>query len=86
MGKYQKLLQTILLGRSDQNISFADLLHLLQRLGFEVRIKGSHHVFRKSGVEEKINLQKDGHLAKPYQIKQVRRILTIYSLGVDDEE
>jgi len=25
-------------------------------LGFEERIKGSHHVFRKSGVEEKINL------------------------------
>ncbi|MFO7765848.1 MAG: type II toxin-antitoxin system HicA family toxin [Pelovirga sp.] len=66
MGKYQKLLQAILSGRSDQNVAFADLFHLLERLGFDVRIKGSHHVFRKSGVEEKINLQKDGHQAKPY--------------------
>lgn len=66
MGKYQKLLNLIILGRSDQNIAFADLLQLLRRLGFEVRIKGSHHICRKSGVEEKINLQKDGNLAKPY--------------------
>ena len=86
MGKYQKLLLAILSGRSDQNIAFADLFHLLERLGFEVRIKGSHHVFRKSGVEEKINLQKDGHQAKPYQVKQVRRVLTFYKLGVDDDE
>jgi len=86
VGKYQKLLQAILSGRSDRNIAFADLFHLLERLGFEVRIKGSHHVFRKIGVEEKINLQKDGHLAKPYQVKQVRRVLTFYKLGVDDDE
>jgi len=70
---------------SDQNIVFADLLHLLQRLGFEIRIKGSHHICRKIGVEEKINLQRDGHLAKPYQVKQVRLVLTFYQLGVDDE-
>ncbi|MFO8086999.1 MAG: type II toxin-antitoxin system HicA family toxin [Bacteroidales bacterium] len=86
MGKYQKLLQAILSGRSDQNVAFADLFHLLERLGFDVRIKGSHHVFRKSGVEEKINLQKDGHQAKPYQVKQVRRVLTFYQLGLDDDE
>jgi uroporphyrinogen-III decarboxylase len=39
MGKYQELLHAILLGRSDQNIAFSDLLHLLRRLGFDVRIK-----------------------------------------------
>jgi hypothetical protein len=86
MGRYQKLLQTILLGRSDKNISFPELLHLLQRLGFEVRIKGSHHICRKSGVEEKINLQKDGHLAKPYQVKQVRQLLIRYQMGVEDDQ
>lgn len=86
MGKYQKLLHVILLGRSDQNIAFSDLLHLLQRLGFEVRIKGSHHVCRKAGVEEKINLQKDGNMAKPYQAKQVRQLPIRYQLGVEDDE
>jgi hypothetical protein len=45
-----------------------------------------HHVCRKCGVEQKINLQKDGNLAKPYQVKQVRQVLTRYQLGVDDDE
>jgi predicted RNA binding protein YcfA (HicA-like mRNA interferase family) len=38
---------------------------LLESLGFEKRVKGSHHLFRKSGVEEKINLQRAGAQAKP---------------------
>jgi predicted RNA binding protein YcfA (HicA-like mRNA interferase family) len=42
------------------------LCGLLESLGFEKRVRGSHHMFRKSGVEEKINLQRDGANAKPY--------------------
>ena len=38
-------------------------------------VKGSHHVFRKAGVEEKVNLQREGHNAKPYQVKQVRAVI-----------
>ena len=33
---------------------------MLERLGFEMRVRGSHHLFRKTGVEEKINLQREG--------------------------
>jgi len=40
--------------------SVDDLCRLLERLGFEKRVQGSHHLFRKSGVEEKINLQRAG--------------------------
>jgi predicted RNA binding protein YcfA (HicA-like mRNA interferase family) len=54
---------------------------LLENLGFQKRVKGSHHMFRKSGVEEKINLQRDGNNAKPYQVKQVRAVLLKYKLG-----
>jgi len=39
---------------------------LLRRLGFEEDIRGSHHNFRKAGIEQKINLQKDGSHAKAY--------------------
>jgi hypothetical protein len=53
MGKYDKLLLQILKGTSDANIRFDDLCKLLQYLGFEERIRGSHHIFRKQGVEEK---------------------------------
>lgn len=57
MGKYEKLLAQILRGASDANIAFDELCQLLRRLGFEERIRSSHHLFRKEGVEEKINLQ-----------------------------
>lgn len=43
---------------------FADLIHLLEDLGFEFRIKGSHHIFFKKGTEEIINLQADGKNGK----------------------
>ena len=38
-------------------------------------------MFRKEGVEEKINIQKDGNKAKPYQVKQVRAVILRYRLG-----
>ncbi|WP_454063498.1 type II toxin-antitoxin system HicA family toxin [Candidatus Nitrospira salsa] len=62
-------------------MSFEDLCHLLQRLGFAERIRGSPHIFRKQGVEEKLNLQRDGSKAKPYQVRQVRTVILRYTLG-----
>lgn len=81
MTKIEKFLLLILRGNSDANIPFNELCQLLLRLGFEERIKGSHHVFRKAGVEEKINLQKDGAKAKPYQVRQVRNVILKNKLG-----
>jgi len=81
VGKYERLLETILRGGSDANIAFDDLCHLLRRLGFEERVRGSHRLFRKAGVEEKINLQRDGNKAKPYQVKQVRQVIVKYRLA-----
>jgi predicted RNA binding protein YcfA (HicA-like mRNA interferase family) len=81
MGKYEKLINQILLGKNDANISFSDLVNLLQHLGFELRVSGSHHIFRKKGVEEKPNLQKDGNKAKPYQVEQIRNIILKYRMG-----
>jgi len=75
------LLARILRGTSDANISFRELRQLLRRLGFEERIRGSHHMFRKAGVEEKINLQCDGSKAKVYQVRQVRAVLLKHKLG-----
>ena len=60
MGSLDKLILKILSGVSDANIGFDELCNILINLGFDLRIKGSHHVFRKNGVEEKVNLQKDG--------------------------
>lgn len=81
MAKYEDLLARILRGTSDANIAFNDICQLLRRLGFEERIRGSHHVFRKAGVEEKINLQREGSKAKVYQVRQVRTTILRHKLG-----
>jgi len=81
MNKLKKILNQILRGRSDANISFSDICNLLISLGFNLGISGSHHIFRKDLVEEKINLQKDGNNAKPYQVQQVRKLILKYKLG-----
>jgi predicted RNA binding protein YcfA (HicA-like mRNA interferase family) len=80
MGNSERLIQQIFSGKADANITFRDLCNLLIRYGFEMRVSGSHHVFRKSGIEEKLNLQKDGSKAKPYQVKKVRHIILKYKL------
>ena len=54
----------------------------MQSFGFDKRVSGGHHIFRKEGVLEKINLQKEGNKAKPYQVRQVRNIILKYKLGV----
>ena len=85
MTQREKLVGDILGGRADANIDFDDLRGLLLSFGFDERTKGSHHLFRKSGVEERINLQRDGRNAKPYQVKQVRAVILKYNLAGNDE-
>ena len=86
MGSVDKLLVQILRGASDANIRFQDVCNLLTHLGFEKRTRGSHTLFRKNGVEEKINLQKDGNKAKPYQVKQIRNLIVKYKLAGDEND
>lgn len=52
MSQQDKLLLKILRGNSDANIPFDRLCELLHALGFDERIRGSHHIFSKEGAEE----------------------------------
>lgn len=81
MGDQDKLLSKVLQGASDANIAFTGLRHLLQSMGFRERIRGSHHIFTKEGIEEILNLQPRGAKAKPYQVKQVRNAILKCGLG-----
>lgn len=81
MSKLDKLLEQILRGSSDANIQFNDLRQLLLYLGFLERTRGSHHIFTKSGVQERMNLQREGNQAKVYQVRQVRAVIVKYKLG-----
>lgn len=84
MGKFEKLLDKILRGTSDNNIDFANFCLLLIKLGFTQRVKGSHHIFWKEGVSEIINVQPNGSKAKAYQVRQVRNLIVQYNLGDND--
>ena len=83
MSKFEKILLKLLQGNADKSFDFEDLVSLLKKLGFELRIKGSHHIFFKDGIEEIINLQPDSGKAKPYQVKQVRMLVLKYKLNAD---
>ena len=88
MSQLQKFLLSLLSGREDQNIRFADLLKLLEYYEFNVRIKGSHRICTRADVVEIINLQPAGGMVKPYQVKQVREMVVKYKLATkefDDE-
>jgi predicted RNA binding protein YcfA (HicA-like mRNA interferase family) len=76
----EKTLDKMLRGDSDANIRFEELCHLLQAKGFRMRVSGSHHIFTLTGVMERINIQREGSKAKPYQVRQVRKILANYKL------
>ena len=76
----QKTIEKLLRAESDANIRFEELCHLLETKGFRMRVSGSHHIFTRSGVLERINLQREGSKAKPYQVRQVRKILAQYKL------
>ena len=86
MSKFDKLVRKVLSGSSDRNINFNDLCNLLESLGFDNRITGSHHIYYKEEVEEIINLQSFNNKAKPYQVKQVRELLIKYKLITSKDE
>ena len=83
MSNPRKTLDRLLSGQADANLDFADLLRLLDKLGFASRIRGSHHLFHQTGIEEILNLQPKGSQAKPYQVRQVRDVVLKYKLSLE---
>ncbi|MDR1839103.1 MAG: type II toxin-antitoxin system HicA family toxin [Treponema sp.] len=85
MGKYDKLLTSILSGRSDQSIRFTELTHLLLAMGFNERINGDHYIYYRQDIEEILNLQPKGSQAKAYQVRQVRNMIIKHRLEGPNE-
>ena len=58
---------------------------MVEALGFRlVRVSGSHHIFTHPSVPELVNLQEVDGKCKPYQLKQVLKLIDRYSLGLGD--
>jgi predicted RNA binding protein YcfA (HicA-like mRNA interferase family) len=81
VARVEKTLEQILRGNADANIPFSGMRRLLNQLGFEERVRGSHHIYTRNGVAEILNLQPKGSKCKPYQVKQVRHVILAYSLA-----
>ena len=73
MSKFEKLKQKI---RSGQSLSYKEAELFLLKLGFNVRSKGSHHVFSKDGYYKNISIKKCPQLLS-YQINLLVEALEI---------
>ena len=68
------------------NVAFDDLVDLLAGFGFElVRINGSHHILIHPDLEESLNIQPLGRQAKPYQIRQILRLVQQHNLHLENQ-
>jgi hypothetical protein len=60
------------LAGKEKNIRFSRLLKICEDVFGGSRISGGHHIFKTPWPgDRRINLQKAGNMAKPYQVKQV---------------
>jgi len=81
----RKLLKKILEG--SYNIRFSEAVALAEGFGFRLdRVSGSHHIFIRAGVSELVNLQEVDGKAKPYQLRQLLKIIEKYNLKLEIAE
>jgi predicted RNA binding protein YcfA (HicA-like mRNA interferase family) len=69
-------------------VKFSDLLRLVSALGFtRVRASGSHQIFEHTSIPDaRLNLQPDGNEAKPYQVRQLLKLIEEYDLRIESED
>ena len=68
-----------------KNVRFEEVVALAEIYGFRLaRIKGSHHIFVHPEVRELINLQNVNGMAKPYQIRQLLKLVELNSLRMGE--
>ena len=81
----KKLLQKIISG--SRNVRFREAVRLAEAFGFRLdRISGSHHIFVHSEIPELLNLQNVAGKAKPYQMKQLIKIVEKHNLRMETSE
>jgi len=70
--------------RTKKRVKFQDLLQLCIKYFGEPRIRGSHHIFKMPWQgDPRINIQKDGNMAKGYQVKTVIKAIRKME-GIDE--
>jgi hypothetical protein len=83
MNKY-KLLNKVV--NNIKNVSFDEFIIIIEMFDFILdRVNGSHHIFKKIGIQELINIQNVNGMAKPYQIKQFFAIIEKYNIKLEKD-
>ena len=74
-----KILEKLLSG--SKNVSFREVATCAEAFGFRLlRTSGSHHIYGHPEIPLLINLQNVKGQAKPYQVKQLLKIIEEYNL------
>jgi predicted RNA binding protein YcfA (HicA-like mRNA interferase family) len=61
-------------------------INLIEGFGFRVsRVRGSHHIYVHPDISELVNLQNVGGQVKPYQVRQVLKLVERYHLRLTDD-
>jgi len=71
VSKFDKLVKQILDGKP---ISYKEAETLLKKLDFDLRIRGSHHIFGKPNYERNVSLKKRSQLM-PYRMRLLQEVL-----------
>jgi predicted RNA binding protein YcfA (HicA-like mRNA interferase family) len=80
----RRLLLRILNG--SRNVSYSDFVNLVEGFGFRLsRVRGSHQIFVHPNLPELVNLQNVGGQVKPYQVRQVLKLVEQYHLRLSDD-
>ncbi|MDV2482600.1 type II toxin-antitoxin system HicA family toxin [Methanoculleus sp. Wushi-C6] len=74
------------LKRNPKSVRFEDLCRAAEAFGFRFRgKKGSHRIYVREGVAEILNFQNVGGKAKPYQVRQLLKVIENYNLLEDED-
>ncbi len=83
--KKSKLLRKLLSG--SKNVRFSEATQVAEAFGFRLdRITGNHHIFIHPDLPDLINLQNVKGKAKPYQVKQLLKIVEKYNLRMEEDK
>ncbi|MBC2699367.1 MAG: type II toxin-antitoxin system HicA family toxin [ANME-2 cluster archaeon] len=79
----QKLLED--LKNNPKNIRFEKLCRIAEAFGFQFKGgKGSHRIYLRKDINEMLNFQNVSGKAKPYQVRQLIKIIDKYNLTEED--
>ncbi len=73
------------LKKNPKNIRFEKLCRIAEAFGFQFRGgKGSHRIYLRKDINEMLNFQNVSGKAKPYQVRQLIKIIDKYNLTEED--